>query len=290
MEKLINEFLSYMKERKNASDNTILSYESDIRKFCDFMKESEISDISQVSETNLNTYILYLEKEKKASATICRNIASMKSFFLFLVKKRILEADPSERVKSPKIERTAPDILSIKELEMLFEQPDRNTNIGRRDRAMLELLYATGMRVSELAALKFGDLNLNNQFTACGESKKRRVVPIGRKAKEALKDYLMEEEVCNSEDLLFKNRYGQEMSRQGIWKVIKKYTLEANIGKKITPNTLRHTFTAHLLERGADIGMVEEMLGHLNISSSAYYHYEKGRHVREIYQRCHPRA
>lgn len=261
MEGYIRKFTVYLSEKKGASYNTQISYERDLRKFAEYLEGQGITNINDISETNLNSYILYLEGCGKAPATVSRCIASLKCFFEYCRKQEMISADPAEGLRPPKVEKRFPQILTVDEMERLMEAPDLNSDKGIRDRAMLELLYATGIRVSELLALKKEDVNLTMEYVICHEKARDRIVPFGLAAKNALLKYL--EETCErmqgdcENQYLFVNCSGKVMSRQGFWKLIKRYAEKAEIEKEITPHTFRHSFAAHLLEQGTDIYSIQ---------------------------------
>lgn len=294
MQKEIDGFISYLHNVKKTSNNTELSYKRDLSKVQHFMEESSILDVDGITAISLTSYILFLEKNKFAAATISRNIASIKALFHYLVKEGIIKDDVSLLLKSPKIEKKIPDILSTDEVIRLLEQPKGNTPKEIRDKAMLELLYATGIRVTELITLKVTEVNIPMGFIICKDASKERVIPFGTASKQALINYLeksrtiMLEDVSN--DVLFANCSGQPMSRQGFWKLIKYYAKKAGITSEITPHTLRHSFAAHLVENGADLRSVQEMLGHSDISTTQIYANMNHKRIREVYAKAHPRS
>ena len=294
MEKELDEFIEYLKDVKKTSRNTELSYKRDIAKLEKYLEISGISEITQVSATTLQNYILDMERNGSAAATVSRNIASIKAFFHFLFRKGYVKEDIAEDLKAPRIEKKLPEILTTDEVNRLLDQPRGTAPKDMRDRAMLELLYATGIRVSELINLKVTDVNLQVGFIVCRDTKKERVVPFGAPAKRALSDYmknardLMLED--QSSDVLFTNCSGQPMSRQGFWKLVKYYARKAGITADITPHTLRHSFAAHLVENGADLRSVQEMLGHSDISTTQIYANMSQNKLREVYVKNFPRG
>lgn len=294
MERDIQAFISYLQTVKKASDNTIMSYGRDLKKFQDYFTGQGISDVRQITQTNLNSYVLYLEKMKFTPSTVSRNIASIKAFYHFLFKQRIIEDDISDMLKAPKIEKKMPGIMTMQQVSDLMEQPGDNTPKQLRDKAMLELMYATGIRVSELITLKMSDLNMQMGFLVCSDGSKQRVIPFGNKARSALLAYmekgreaLMVQSDCQA---LFLNCYGEEMSRQGFWKLIKYYAKQAGIEEEITPHTLRHSFAAHLVENGADLRSVQEMMGHSDLASTQIYANMNQNRIRDVYTKAHPRG
>lgn len=294
MEKEICAFISYLHNVKKTSANTEMSYKRDLEKVRHFMEEQGIADVCKITVTNLNSYILNLERNNFKAATVSRNIASIKAFYHYLFKEGIVKEDISEVLKAPKIEKKIPEILSMEEVVRLLEQPKGDTPKEIRDKAMLELLYATGIRVTELISLKVTDVNLQMGFIICRDTDKERVIPFGTEAKNALIRYLdgTRDEMIDAPDseILFANCSGQSMSRQGFWKLIKYYAKKAGITDDITPHTLRHSFAAHLVENGADLRSVQEMLGHSDISTTQIYANMSHSRIREVYARAHPRG
>ena len=275
MENELPLFIDYLKETKNASASTVSSYLRDLKKLEQYLQEHGIEDVEHVTSTNLNSYILYLEKQGLSSATVSRNVASMKAFFHYACRRRRLEADPTETIKAPHIEKKLPGILSVDEAVRLLEQPSGMTPKELRDRAMLELLYATGMRVTELISVKLEDVHLSMNYAVCRDAGRERVIPFGDSCRQALERYLaygrarlMKDQ---TNDYLFVNCSGRPMSRQGFWKLIKQYAARAGIMSDITPHTLRHSFAAHLVQNGADLKSVQEMLGHSDIATTQMY-------------------
>ena len=294
MEKEIQQFISYLHNIKKPSNNTEQSYRRDLAKAQHFLEENGITDVKKITGEYLNSYVLYLEKSKFATATISRNIASIKAFFHFLCEEGICNEDVSAGLKAPKIEKKIPEILSTDEVVRLLEQPCGDTPKEIRDRAMLELLYATGIRVTELITLKVSDVNLQVGYILCRDAHKERVIPFGNAAKTALTQYMdtVRANMLQDEDtgILFVNCSGKPMSRQGFWKLVKYYAKKANITSDITPHTLRHSFAAHLVENGADLRSVQEMLGHSDISTTQIYANMNHSRIREVYAKAHPRG
>ncbi|HJB06651.1 MAG TPA: tyrosine recombinase XerD [Candidatus Enterocloster faecavium] len=271
----IKGFVEYLEKVKEASNNTVISYHRDLNQMASFLESKGITEVGKVTKTSLNSYILELEKEGKAAATISREMASIKAFFHYAFRQGMIRRDPSEFMKAPKVEKKAPVILTLDEVNALLEQPGGDSPKEKRDKAMLELLYATGIRVSELIGLKLEDLNLKVGYIVCRDRNKERMVPFGKHVKEALTDYL---ERARGELLkggespwLFTNCSGKPMSRQGFWKLIKYYGEKAGIKSDITPHTLRHSFAAHLVLSGADIRAVQAMLGHSDAATTQIY-------------------
>lgn len=287
-------FIDYLKETKNASQSTVSSYQRDLRKLENYLQEHGVVEVENVTSTNLNSYVLYLEKQGLSTATVSRNVASMKAFFHYACNKRRIESDPTETIKAPHIEKKAPGILSQEEAVRLLEQPSGDSPKELRDRAMLELLYATGMRVTELISLKKANLNLTLNYVVCKDGEKERVIPFGENARRAMERYLKNGRQAllheNDSEYLFVNCSGSLMSRQGFWKLIKQYAAKAGIETDITPHTLRHSFAAHLVQNGADLKSVQEMLGHSDISTTQVYLNMSVDRVRRVYREAHPRS
>ena len=292
----IRDFMEYMRGEKKASQNTLVSYERDLNQMADYLEEKGITAVSKVTRTSLNSYILYLERSGKAPTTISRIMASMRAFFHYKLRQGSLRRDPTELLKTPRIERKTPGILSVDEVERLLAQPGDATPKEIRDKAMLELLYATGLRVSELIGLKMSDVNLPIGFVTCRDGDRERTVPFGRTAKQALVRYLEQArgQLLKGEQMpeLFVNCSGKSMSRQGFWKIIKYYGKQAGIEADITPHTLRHSFAAHLISGGADMQAVQTMLGHTDAATTqmyAAYAVKEQDSLRRTYQGAHPR-
>ena len=271
----IANFVEYFKDVKKTSRNTQVSYQRDLLQLCEYLEGQGIYEVSKVTRTSLNSYILYLEREGKATTTISRVLASIKAFFHYEFSMGNIKRDPAELLKAPKIEKKAPVILTVEEIEALMAQPCGRNAKEIRDKAMLELLYATGIRVSELVHLKLEDVNLNVGFITCRDQQKERMVPFGKVARKALQEYLMNSRGIllkgRESEWLFTNCSGLPMSRQGFWKIIKFYGDKAGIKSDITPHSLRHSFAAHLLRNGADIHAVQAMLGHSDTSTTQAY-------------------
>lgn len=294
MYEMIDRFVTYLTEVKKSSMNTVVSYRRDLVKFNKFMETQGVTDILKVNPTNLNSYMIYMEKEKFATSTISRNVATLKAYFGYLCRAGHIGIDPTLQLKAPKIEKKMPEILTPKEVDLLLSQPSMKTNKGIRDRAMLELLYATGIRVSELISLKLSDVNLGASYIHCQDVNRERIIPFGHMAKNVLKVYIREARPAmvdsEEEKILFTNCNGTPMSRQGFWKLLKKYAKNAGIQTDITPHTLRHSFAAHLVANGADLRSVQEMLGHSDISTTQIYARMNNRRIKEVYSKAHPRA
>ena len=268
----IKDFVVYLREVKRTSANTEVSYQRDLLQMASYLREKGITDVSKVTRTSLNSYILHLEKEGKATTTISRVLASMKAFFHYELSCGRIRRNPAELIKAPRVEKKLPTILTVEEVNCLLAQPGGEAPKEIRDKAMLELLYATGIRVSELIHLKLEDVNLNVGFITCRDGVKERTVPFGKVARQSLMDYMERSRKVllkgNESEWLFTNCSGKPMSRQGFWKIIKYYGEKAGIQADITPHTLRHSFAAHLLKSGADVHAVQAMLGHSDMATT----------------------
>lgn len=275
MQAAIEEFTDYLANIKKASRNTILSYRRDLLQLAAYLESQGITEPARVTRTSLNSYILHLENDGKAASSISRMIASIKAFFHYQVSGQKLRRDPSEALKPPKIEKKPPKILTVEEVERFLHQPDKRTPKELRDKAMLELLYATGIRVSELVSLKVSDVNLQVGFITCRDGQKERVIPFGRAAGQALREYMNQARTQLTRDgeapWLFTNCSGKPMSRQGFWKLVKYYGEKAGIQADITPHSLRHSFAVHLIRGGADLQVVKAMLGHADLATTQMY-------------------
>ncbi len=287
-------FEDYLKNEKNASSNTLSSYMRDIRQLAEYLESNTQTDIVSAGEEDLEEYIQHLRESGKSVATVSRNIASIKNLYSYLGIHQIVKHSPATKLTTEKNVQKLPQILTSQEVNLLLEQPKCIDAKGYRDKAMLELLYATGMRVTELIDLNIGDVNLTASVVRCHGRNKERFVPIYPAAVKALDDYihLVRPQMLAdpSDAALFVNIGGERMSRQGFWKIIKHYQKKANIEKDITPHTLRHSFTAHLLENGADIHDIQEMLGHADVSSTQIYSQLVKKQLKDTYKRSHPRA
>ena len=264
-----------------------------MKKLEKYLTEGGFETAEQITSTVLNSYVLYMERKNFAASSISRSIASIRAFFQFLTQKYRWKENPAEKLKAPKIEKKLPDILSVEEVELLLKQPKENTAKGIRDRAMLELLYATGIRVSELISLKVKDINLKLGYLTCSSGERERVIPFGTTAKQAVEHYMEGARKIllgeQESDYLFLNCSGKSMSRQGFWKVLKGYAASAGIQQDITPHTLRHSFAAHLVQNGADLKSVQEMMGHSDISTTQIYMNMNIHKIRDVYMKAHPR-
>ena len=293
MVQLLEEYEQYLIQIKHSSENTISSYLRDLRQFASYLHEMNM-EVSEVSRDTINAYMAYLHEKGKSAATVSRSLASLKSFFHFAVDQGQIETNPVVNIRVEKAEKKLPQILTGEEVELLLEQPKCKDMKGYRDKAMLELLYATGIRVSELINLNIDDVNLPGGFIKCTSNGKVRIIPLYPEAIQALSDYIENVRPKMVADIqeqsLFVNVSGDRMSRQGFWKIIKYYQEKAHIDKDITPHTLRHSFAAHLLENGADLRSIQEMLGHSDISSTQIYAQLVKQNLKSVYNKYHPKA
>ncbi len=295
MESYVNEFIHYIAVERGLAPNTLESYGRDLRQFQTYLQSSDMDLVKNSDRTTIQGYLTNLQVKGRAVSTISRNLAAIKSFYQYLVRERYVENDPAANLESPKLEKKLPKILTIAEVEELLRQPNSFLPAGMRDKAMLELLYATGIRVSELIALNISDVNLDMGYIKCfGKGSKERIIPLGSIAVKCVLEYTQKARMklvrTYEEPALFVNHHGNRLTRQGFWKIIKKYAHEANILKDITPHTLRHSFATHLLENGADLRSVQEMLGHADISTTQIYTHVTKNHLKEVYDKAHPRA
>lgn len=286
----IQEFITYLHDDKKSSANTEASYRRDLQKAASFFEEQNITDVREITATNIRSYLLHLEKKNFSSATVSRNVASLHAFFHYLFRTRKIEEDPSEKLHPPKVEKKMPVILRPEQVEKLMHQPNPETVKGIRDRAMLEMLYATGIRVSELINLRLSDINLQLNYIVCHD--RERMIPFGDAARKSLQLYLgisrprlTEGTEC---EYLFPNCSGKQMSRQGFWKLLKGYATDAGIKEDITPHTLRHSFAAHLIQNGANVRDVQQMMGHSDVSTTQMYVQMNMERMRHVYDQYHP--
>ncbi len=287
-------FEKYLREIKRSSDNTIASYMRDVHQFTGYCDDLINTAIVRIDKSEIELYLSYLKKNGKSNATISRTLASLKSFYSYLLTEKYVKSNPTNGIAADRSEKKLPQILSNKEVELLLEQPDISNPKGIRDKAMLELLYATGIRVSELINLNLSDINLDTELIRCDSKNRERYIPLYHTAVKALSNYIytVRDSLISHpyEEALFVNMNGERMSRQGFWKVIKFYQNAAGIEKDITPHTLRHSFAAHLLENGADLHSIQEMLGHADISSTQIYTQIVKKQLKDVYNKSHPRA
>ena len=291
---LVQAYENYLTKVKQASSNTISSYLRDIRQFDQWLKANEEIDVVDATQLNISTFLADLERAGKTPATLSRSLASLKNFYAYVVSSGFLEKTPVTDIHVNRGEKKLPQILTGREIELLLQQPACVDAKGYRDKAMLELMYATGIRVTELISLDIDDVNLEQGIIKCSTAKKARIIPLYPAALKALGQYIREVRdsmlAAPSERALFVNVGGARMSRQGFWKILKYYQSAAHIEKEITPHTLRHSFAVHLLENGADIGSLQELMGHSDISSTQMYTQLVNQKLKSVYKKCHPKA
>ena len=293
MDKQIKLFLDFLENDKKLSLNTLQSYKRDILEYKDYINENGLNYL-KISDEDITDYLSSMKKANKKTSTISRNLATVRSFYQFLVKTKKIKKDPTIGVKSPKVEKKAPSILSSKEVELLLDQPKAVDLKGIRDKAMLEFAYATGMRVTEIISLNVSDVNLEESYVICNSGYKKRTIPLGSISLKALQEYVEKARpilIKNDDTVaLFVNINGKRLTRQGFWKIVKYYKEQAHIDKEITPGVLRHSFATHLLQNGADLKAIQTMLGHSDISSTQVYMQFQDEGIKDIYKKAHPRA
>ena len=281
MNTYVKEYTSFMTDIRHKSLNTVESYKRDVTQYISYLDGTGVTDISSTTKTTVLSYLLYLQKEGRASSTVSRTLASLRSYYLFMMQNGVVKSNPTSNLEAPHVEKKIPKILSGEEVELLLEQPKNCDNKGIRDKAMLELLYVS-------------DVNVPMSFVRCKGGKKERIIPMGHQAKDALENYINNVRKYmvkdENETALFVNCGGARLSRQGFWKLIKYYQHIAGIETDITPHTLRHSFAAHLLENGADLHSIQEMMGHADISSTQVYSRMMNSKIKDVYAKAHPRA
>lgn len=293
MERQLKNFFNFLENDKKLSDNTLQSYKRDLKQFRRYLEACELH-YNKVTEEDIKDYIKELQEEGKKASSISRCIASIRSFYQFVLKNKKVKIDPTQNIQSPKIEKRVPSILTSKEVELLLDQPKDIDLKGIRDKAMLEFAYATGMRVTEIISLNMEDVNLEEGYVICEHDNKQRTIPLGNMSLKALKEYVEEARdilvKTEGEQALFVNINGSRLTRQGFWKIIKFYKEQAHITKEITPHVLRHSFATHLLQNGADLKAIQTMLGHSDISSTQVYMQFQDEGLKNVYRKAHPRA
>ena len=291
---LICAYENYLSKVKQASANTVSSYLRDVRQFSQWLSEQGGISVVDASQLNISEYLRYLEEDGRSSATVSRNLASLKNFYAYLITAGFVDKTPVLEIRVERGEKKLPRVLTGREIELLLAQPVCVEPKGFRDKAMLEVMYATGIRVSELIELNVEDVNLEQQIIKCTGHKKTRIIPLYPAAMRALKTYLQDYRDAMvstvNEKALFVNVNGNRMSRQGFWKILKHYQMTAHIDTEITPHTLRHSFAVHLLENGADLGSLQELMGHSDISSTQIYTQMVSQKLKNVYEKCHPKA
>lgn len=292
---MLEKFLNYLLIEKGSSQNTVASYEFDIKKLLEFLKQRN-KTIKQSKPKDIEDFLKYLrEKKKMAQSSIARCVSSIRGFYKFLLSEELIQASPLDDLRTPKITKKLPDVLEIEEIKKIIEAAEPITPLGIRDRAMLELIYAAGLRISELLNLKISDVFIQDEFLRCvGKGNKVRIVPIGSYAKQAITIYLMNSRATlkkgKDTEILFLNTRGGKLSRMGAWKIIEKYVRKAGITKKVTPHTFRHSFATHLLEGGCDLRALQEMLGHASITTTQIYTHIDREKLRQAIRIYHPRG
>ena len=293
MEKQVKLFLSFLKDDKKLSENTLQSYRRDIEQYEKYVSENKINYL-KVTEETITDYMEYLREENKKESTISRSLASIRSFYQYLIRTKKIKKDPTSKIESPKINKRVPNILTSKEVELLLDQPKDVDLKGTRDKAMLEFAYATGMRVTEMISLNIDDVKLDEGYVVCKGRNKSRNIPLGSMSLKALKEYMEDSRPYlirdEEEPALFVNISGTRLTRQGFWKIVKYYKEQAHIEKDITPHVLRHSFATHLLQNGAELKAIQTMLGHSDISSTQVYMQFQDPALRNVYKKAHPRA
>ena len=293
MEKQVKLFLDFLKDDKKLSENTLQSYRRDIEQYEEYVSKNKINYLKATEETITN-YMQFLRDENKKESTISRSLASIRSFYQFLIRMKKVKKDPTQKIESPKINKRVPNILTSKEVELLLDQPKDVDLKGTRDKAMLEFAYATGMRVTEMISLNMDDVILDEGYVVCKGRNKSRNIPLGTMSLKALKEYIEDARPYlikdENEKALFVNVNGTRLTRQGFWKIVKYYKEQAHIEKDITPHVLRHSFATHLLQNGADLKAIQTMLGHSDISSTQVYMQFQDPALKNTYKKAHPRA
>lgn len=296
MREFIDEYLAVLKLEKNLSDNSVSSYKSDLFRLLKFLEENKIEDYSEVDHNIISKFLQLLKKNGLTGSSASRYLSSLRGFFFYLYNNDYIQKDPTERISSAKVTRRLPEVLSFHEIEKILEQPDINDKLGLRDKAILELFYSSGLRVSELIELKISDLFLDDEvIRVLGKGSKQRVVPIGSSAIKWLNEYMIKsrpllEQRLKSKNYIFLNSRGTKLSRMGVWKFVERYTKEAGIKKEVHPHTFRHSFATHLLEGGADLRSVQEMLGHSDISTTQIYTHIDREYIKQVHKDFHPRG
>lgn len=296
MSDYIEQFKTYLLKERKMSENSLQAYYRDIMEYSRFLEEKQAGDLKGTSNTEIVSFVLKLKNDGKSSATVNRKVASLRAFYNFMVEKEYVSVNPVANIKSPKIERKELEYLTIEEVEHLLSLPDDSVK-GKRDRAILEIMYATGIRVSEIIETKVSDINLRMGFITCtGEHGKARIIPMGRPARAAVEAYIYEtreqlqKKSNTEEEALFLNYFGEKLTRQGLWKILKEYAADAGFESKITPQTLRNSFAVHMIQNGADLKSLQELLGHEDITATQIYLSVTKNRIKDVYDKSHPRA
>lgn len=296
MSDYIEQFKTYLLKERKMSENSLQAYYRDVMEYNRFLDEKQAGDLKDTSNTEIVSFVLKLKNDGKSSATVNRKVASLRAFYNFMVEKEYVSVNPVANIKSPKIERKELEYLTIEEVEHLLSLPDDSVK-GKRDRAILEIMYATGIRVSEIIETKVSDINLRMGFITCtGEHGKARIIPMGRPARAAVEAYIYEtrdqllKKSQAEEEALFLNYFGEKLTRQGLWKILKEYAADAGFESKITPQTLRNSFAVHMIQNGADLKSLQELLGHEDITATQIYLSVTKNRIKDVYDKSHPRA
>ncbi len=295
MQEIFNRYINHLEVERNASAYTVRNYKADLLDFFSFLREKKVATLDEVDRKVLRDYLAHLVRRGIVKASVARKLSAIRSFYRYLVREKIIEANPIKTVSSPKLDKRLPSFLTLGEVKRLLEAPDLSTPQGLRDRALLELLYASGLRVSELTGLELGQINLDtNEIRVWGKGSKERVGLMGEPAAEAIKVYLAQgrPELIGKKrsNALFLNRYGQRLPERSVQKVLKQYAAKAGLKKRVHPHMLRHTFATHLLDGGADLRVVQELLGHERLSSTQIYTHVTKKQARKVYLAAHPLA
>ena len=296
MEPFLNEYLSVLRLERNLSENTILSYKNDLTSFLSFLEQKKVDDPSQISINHITNFFNTLNESGLTSTTSARYFSSIKGFFIYMLMNKYIKENPIERLSSPKLSKNLPVVLTVEEINSIIDLPDTNTKLGLRDKSMLELLYACGTRVTEIINLKVSDLFFKEEIIRVfGKGSKERIVPIGSSAIHWVEEYLLKsrpllEKKLKSENIVFLNNRGMKISRMGVWKIINRYTTQSDVKREVHPHTFRHSFATHLLEGGADLRAVQEMLGHADISTTQIYTHIDRDYIKQIHKEFHPRG
>lgn len=296
MSDYIEQFKTYLLKERKMSENSLQAYYRDVMEYSRFLDEKQAGELKDTSNTEIVSFVLKLKNDGKSSATVNRKVASLRAFYNFMVEKEYVSVNPVANIKSPKIERKELEYLTIEEVEHLLSLPDDSVK-GKRDRAILEIMYATGIRVSEIIETKVSDINLRMGFITCtGEHGKARIIPMGRPARAAVEAYIYEtrdqllKKSHAESEALFLNYFGEKLTRQGLWKILKEYAADAGFESKITPQTLRNSFAVHMIQNGADLKSLQELLGHEDITATQIYLSVTKNRIKDVYDKSHPRA
>ncbi len=296
MEMFLKEYLAYLKLEKNLSQNTLASYKNDISALKSYLQDSSISDPSEISAQNIVAFFKALKNIGLSTTSTARYFSSLKGFFNYLIRNNYIKTNPMDKINAPKLSKKLPAVLSVNEIDAILSKPDVNDKLGLRDKAILELLYACGTRVSELTNLKISDLFFHEEvIRVFGKGSKERLIPVGSSAIKWTDNYLKKSrpvlaKIMKSENYVFLNLRGTKLSRMGLWKIIDHYVKEADIKKEVHPHTFRHSFATHLLEGGADLRAVQEMLGHADISTTQIYTHIDRDYIKQVHKQYHPRG